>query len=241
MKTELHIIYSLINRLRDAEHNNDERLDERLLRGILRQYRGDALRKYYKNGQTINDEVMQTVTLVLPKLGPKKFRGKLPKIIRLDNHYGFYITKDEIEIPILSSENFSLAQYNHHSKFQPRAKTDGYFLVLYSGEYDACCVEENSRTHQLIVSLSADQTKPTEEYINVKVELRAVLDDPSEADNYDWENDPYPFPAEKTDELITQILVKEFGIMSKAKTDEVQNARQDNIRYHDNDDVTQTG
>lgn len=238
MQTEREIIYNILNTIRDAEHNNDERISERLLRGFLRVYRAESLRKYYKNGHTVDDEVFQKISISPVKKNLKEFEINIPKIIRFQHHYGMFLEKNDVPIPILASEEYYYSKKNYHGKHIPKAKTNGNLLTVYTGVYDKCCVAENSENHLLIQSFYEDLlsggSKPT-----INLDFYGVLHNPDDDPNYDWENSVFPFPSERLDELKTQILSKEFGVMIKAKRDEIQNSRSDNIRYHDNDDVTQ--
>ena len=67
--------------------------------------------------------------------------------------------------------------------------------------------------------------------------IRGVFVNPEDADDYDWENDPYPFPPERLDDFLTNIVRRKLGISQASKSDEVQNNREDSIRYHDNTSV----
>ena len=46
VETEKEIIYQILNTIRDAEHNQDERIGERLMRSFLKTYRGESMRKH---------------------------------------------------------------------------------------------------------------------------------------------------------------------------------------------------
>lgn len=245
MDTEKHIIYSLIETIRDSEHNNDETLHEELLRNFLYDHRGDSLRKYYKDGQTINDEVFQKQTLSLVKLPNNDFIVKLPKIIRFTNHYGFYFEKYGMVIPVISSENFNLNKRNPFNSKFAYAKTDGNNLVLRLPESLEGLDQASENYIVLKEFLESIYQQELFNYnfpleatdVVINVDFSAVLYNPTDCPDYDWEIDVFPFPAEKIPELKQQILVKEFGIMNQSKKDEVQNGRADQVRYHDNEEV----
>lgn len=233
MTTELSLVYSIIETLRESEYNNDEKLNERFVRSLIHQYRVDSLRKYSANGARFSDEVFQKKTLVLKQMNLLEYVVELPKIIRTNNDYGFYIEKNGIPIPINNSEAYRLYKKGF-SGFYPKAKTEQNTLTLFIGEENQC-TEENSELYLLMKFLK----EGIEEAGALEIDLRAVLFNPEDADNYDWENDIFPFPAERIEEMRTQLMVKEYGIMINAKKDEVANARADNIRYHDNTDINQ--
>jgi len=96
------------------------------------------------------------------------------------------------------------------------------------------CIKSNSLRAVLYNELKDESVLGT-----IKMDLYAILVDPSDGKDYDWTSSPYPFPGEKLDELKTTILRKEFQITANVKSDEVQNARVDNIRYHENTNLEQ--
>lgn len=236
METEKQIIYGIINTLRDAEFNNDERITERLMRTYLNTYRVDSLTKEFKNGYRASDEVFQTLELTLEQSG-NEFFTEIPKIIRFADLNGLYLEKMGIPIPLLDSENYFLSKKGYFSQHQPKAKTEQNKLTIYTGIYDSCCVSLNSDTY-IVIKAFKDEAALNQ---TINVNLKCILYNPSQDPSYDWETSIYPFPSERIRELKDQVLYKEFGVMSKAKRDEIQNARNDEIRYHDNDDVGVNG
>lgn len=234
MDTEIKLVYSIIETLRNNEYNNDERLGERFVRDLLNKYRSDSLRKYSANGVIVNDEVFQKKSLILTQISEFEFQADLPKIIRFAQYnYGFYIEKNYFPFPIVSSESY----YQYRKSFtgyQPRAKTEGNKLTLFIGQ-ESQFIESGSETGNIIKILKEEANASNQ----VSIDLRAVMFNPSDADNYNWETDIYPFPSERIEELTTQLIYKEYEIMSNAKTDEIGNQRADSVRYHDNTDINQ--
>lgn len=249
METERQIVYSILNTIRNHSHNIDEDITERLLRSHVLSYRADSIRKHYKNGHTIEDQVFQRVTL--PFLGTKKhpitkkinkeFTAALPKLIRMDNHYGLRLERLSIMIPVLDSELYSLTKKNSLNNKKVFAKTDTKFAQIYIGDFKSCASSESEVQILIndIIQEIQDQQNNNEEVLKLKFDLYAVLYNPSDDPSYDWENDIFPFPAERNPELKMQILKNEFGIIVdlRAKKDEVQNARPDNIRYHEEQNI----
>jgi hypothetical protein len=264
MTTEKEIVYYLMETLRDAEYNNDERVDERFLRSLLLKYRAESLRKHLKNGVHVSDDLFQIVSLNLTRNSENQYVSTYPKIIRFSESSSFYLTKKNYNIPILSSESFYLSKNNFHGKGQPRAKIEGYNIILEIGNIRHLSnLNPESESRVAVIAFIQDvindesnleiqngqfggrSSQYVENYIqnnsvSVQANLKAILHNPSEANNYDWENDIYPFPSERIPELTDQILGREFQFMKQAKRDEIQNARADEVRYHDNTDVSET-
>lgn len=251
MKTELEIVYDIINAVNAAEHNNDLPVTENLVRSMLRSYRADSIRKHYKDGHTVNDEAFQTKTIQVVLFTNNPFgyelKGALPQIIRFTNNYGMYLAYNEFELSIVDSTTYYNSKKNTFNQVRPFAKTDGNDLVFYSGLHNSPNLQPDSENYfltnlihdtiyqQKIDNVNNDTNLP----IVLNLQLKAVLVDPDQGDNYDWELSPFPFPAERVVELETQIKIKEFGIQKENKKDEVQNSRADQIRYHDNEQIDQ--
>lgn len=231
METEKKIIYSILNTIRAAEYNSDEPVTERLLRAYLSNYRADALRKHYENGINVSDEVFQTIIISLEeKSNNNFFTGILPKFIHLGEN-GYYLSKNLISIPIVNKEKFELFRNNNLEKPKVNSFINGNQITVYGGDYEKELTENNTLVFEIISEKYKNQNINNKK--NVEFEFSSVLQNPSDDPNYDWENDIYPFPAERIPELRYQILKNEFGIMAESKTDEIQNARKDNIRYHE--------
>ena len=77
---EIELIYSLLNVIRNAEHNNDESVHENLLRNFCRIHRAEILKKYYEGGITVNDEVFQMIPMTFTKVGANEFKATYPKV-----------------------------------------------------------------------------------------------------------------------------------------------------------------
>jgi hypothetical protein len=233
MKTEIEIVYSLLNTVRNAEHNNDEPTTERLMRNYINIYRLDCMRKYYKDGVIVNDEVFQKIPLELLGNVGIGFKNQIPKTVRFTKDYGFYLEKNGISIPIVTSEQFNLSKRNPFGKKLVQAKTEQNTLSIYPGIKDICLNGESENAiliDSILEELNEQQIQNSESKTKkITVDFFGVLVNPSDQPGYDWENDIYPFPAEKLEELTSQLLRKEFGIMAQAKSDEISNSRNDSI------------
>lgn len=242
--TEKELIYSILNVVRNSEHNNDEGVPERLLRHFASVHRADSMRKYYKDGQVVDDEVFQKIPITLQKVNDF-FVVKIPQVIRFINHYGFYIEKYGSSITIGTSQEFHLNKRNPFNSKFIQSKTEGndLFIRLPDSLEGLDQAEENYSVIKGFLDSIYQQelfnyNNPNEATpVVIELDFYAILQNPDDCPTYDWENDPYPFPAERLPELEQQILVREFGIMNQSKKDEIQNARADEVRYHDNEQV----
>lgn len=237
MKTELEAVYHVLNIARASEHNNDEPTTERLVRSFLQNHRADSLRKFYKDGHFVNDEVFQKISLFVTKSVNGEYQIQIPKAIRFDNHNGFYLEKNEVPIPIVSSQTYRLNKQNPFGRSFVFAKTEEQLLTINLADVSTIqnpdVLSENylfvkGIAYELLAQEVNNFNNPSNQVaLGLPVDYYAVLLDPSDCPNYDWETDNYPFPSEKLFELATQVLAKEFGIMTASKKDEVQNAKGD--------------
>lgn len=247
MTTELQIIYSILKTVRSAELNNDENVSERLLLSYIRKHRPDILRKHYNNGHTIGDEVFQTLPITLLKKSAKIFFCNLPKTVMFEHNYGVNISLFGIPFQIVTNEDFYLYQKNNKMNFFPIGTIVQNTLHFFIGNPDSTAYKTNSETHYAIKHIHDtiyqielnNYNNETQLPIQFDVDYKAVLVNPDEQPGYSFENSIFPFPAERLPELEQTILSKEFNIILSTKKDEIQNARQDYIRYHDNENIEQ--
>lgn len=224
MNTEKHIVYELLNIIRNHEHNNDEPVTERLMRAYLKTYRSDLIRKHYKDEMNIPDECLQITSLNLVRKNQSEFTGSLPKIIRLKNHAGFSVYINGAPVPVVDSEEYHLSKTNPLGKQNFFGKAEGSKLTV----FQPLTSRRLNADSVLLENIKVAETDRSE------FTLSCILTDPSDDPEYDWENDVYPFPSEKESELIVTILRQVFGISFQFKPDQVQNAASDNINYHEN-------
>lgn len=245
MKTELEAVYHILNVARAGEHNNDEPLTERLIRSFLQNHRADSLRKFYKDGHYVDDEVFQHLNIELSKNNQGQFQVKLPKAIRFEHHSGFYIEKNGFTIPIVSSQQYYFNKSNPHNKGFAFAKTEGQLLTLHIPKVIDILTPDVFSENYLFIKELNDYLASEEIYnfnnpntprlpLKINLDFHAILLDPSDDINYNWEKDSYPFPSERLFELATQVLAKEFGIMTASKKDPVQNAEGDENKNANN-------
>jgi hypothetical protein len=244
MKTELEAVYHILNVARAAEHNNDEPTTERLVRSMLQNHRADSLRKFYKDGHYVDDEVFQKIPIEVTKDSNGDFKVEIPKAIRFEHHAGFYLEKNEIPIPVITSQQYRLNKNNPFGKNFLFAKTEEQLLTLFVADVSTIQNPDIYSENYLFLKAIQDEILIAEIYnfnnpgsqlpTKLNLNYHAVLLNPSDDPNYDWEIDNYPFPSERLFELATQVLAKEFGIMTASKKDEVQNAKGDENKNSNN-------
>ena len=245
MENELQIIYSILQTVRGTELNNDETISERLIRAFILKHRPDILRKHYINGHVLNDEVFQIVPIILTKQTEILFKAQLPKVVHFDHSYGINIAFNGIVFGILSYEEFYLTIRNNKKNFFPLCYISQDQIYFYIGKKDSKAFSQSSETAYAINSFYtsiynqelSNYNNPIQAPVQLNLDLRAVLVNPDDQIGYSFESSIFPFPAERLPELEQTILAKEFNIILQTKKDEVQNARQDSIRYHDNENV----
>ncbi len=136
---------------------------------------------------------------------------------------------------------------NTFNQVFPFGKTDQSELIFYTGIHNSPNLNPESEIYfitnmihdHIFAQKIANANNNTNNPVTLNLQLKAILVDPDDGDFYNWETSPFPFPAERVNELETQIMTKEFGIITQTKKDEVQNSRGDSIRYHDNEQIDQ--
>lgn len=229
--TEKEIVYSIIETLNNYEYNNDNRLSERLIRNFVQTYRGEVLRKYFSEGNDSTDECLQRMSIKLKSTLTKNlFKVDTPQVLEFKLRQGFYLEKFGVSIPVVNQTVFSMSSDDE----LPLGKREGSVLYVKLADNINPCVSNISDKYIVFSQLKNESLKD-----EVEVDFVAILVNPSDSPSYNWLTDVYPFPGEKLDELKTLILRKEFGVASQIKPDEVQNARVDNVRYHENTNLEQ--
>lgn len=230
MKTELEIVYNILETVTAGHVTIDYPLNERLIRSYLREFRADSIRKNYLNGHTVPEFLFQDKYVELnPFLNTStpnshhlqeyyEYTFKMPKIIHLDHNYGAYFYFMGDQVSLYSDYEYNLNKKNFYNNTKPMCS---------------------------IVSSEKGKIYLPGSYANIvtghrikNITLRAILADPDEGSGYDWKSSQYPFPEERLPELTNSILSRKFGIILNAKPDEVINARKDEILYHENHNLS---
>lgn len=225
MTTEESIVYQLLNTIRAAELTNDEVITERRVRSLLRTHRAAVIWKAHNKGFTAVDEFFQEIALDLTKINQYEWTSPVPSIIRLDHNFGTkFLTKGFGNIPIVKEEEYYLSRTHLINKNLPMAKIEEQILTLRIPE-----VSPYVQVGTMIAQTAKDCLVRNQE----KVVMKVILDDPSEGLNYDWTKSKYPCPIELVQVIKENILRKEFSIILQTKSDQVPNAKNDTLRYHD--------
>lgn len=220
METEEQIVYQILDVVRAHEINIDEVITEREIRSYLRVHRASMLYSSTFKGHIIPEVCFQSLGEQILALSGSLYGLTLPNIVEFENYDGIELTfLDGRPISVMTKKSY----LNHikipHMKHLPVAFQQGNNWEVYPG-------------------ISSDDYPTLKEQIDAfildpKINGRAVLYNPEDLTTYDWTASPFPFPPEQVRTLKTAILFHEFKISLQQKPDQITNARQDNLRYHD--------
>lgn len=220
METEEEIVYSIIETAKKGNLSDDNRINERLVRGFLKIYRASAIAKASDMGVTISDECFQYLgNLKFDFVRSRQYQRQLPKMILLNNNFGVSFEVIGENIPLLNSEEFSLSLKSLLNGKLPKAKMIGNKATIYAGEYLIVNGRQKPLKNFAIEELQSQINLSQNAYINVDV--YGILDNPEHAPGYDWTTSPYPCPSELIEEIKTKILAKEFNLILNVKVDKV--------------------
>jgi len=226
--TEENILYQLLSSIRSSELINDEVIDEREIRSMMRVHRNELIYKYSNKGVDIQDICFQMLPIInLSVLNANEYIASLPNIVQLPHNLGTYLQTLEFgNIPILSSETYELSKRNLIDKYQPKATIQNQQLKVYINGVSPQAIANGTRVNSRNASIMTKQ-----------VQMRAVLDNPDDGYNYDWTTSQYPLPNEIVNELKVNLLKRDFNIILSSKSDQVPNMKNDTLRYHDQGQV----
>lgn len=220
METEELIVYSILEVVNKGIHSDDNKIDERIIRGLLKPYRASVLAKATLNGYLLSDECYQSLgALKYTRTTGRNFATKLPKTIRFQDNFGAYLRISGEDMGFVSSENFFLSSKNVISKKLPRAKIEGDLATIYIGESLVSGNITIPKRNLLLDFLNLNAKENNFE--NIYVETFAILDDPDLGFEYDWTKSSYPMPSELIEEMKTRLLSKEFNIILQTNPDNI--------------------
>lgn len=222
MRTEEEIIYAIHDIVRAGESNQDDPINERLMRSFLRIHRGKHLQRNFMRGEQLPDEVFQNLgTISFTLVGNEWISPVIPKIIRLSN-FGMIAEKDDYTVSVVESGEFRNCQYDRFNKYHPKLQFVNNKLSLYLGKEQQGSLEDASNTplnravRKLITETGSN---------SVNLNLRAVLVNPDDENGYDFTISPYPMPDELIEDLINSVTAREFNIFLKTRSDETGDLR----------------
>ena len=229
--TEESIVYQLLSSIRAGELANDEVITERRIRSFLRTHRANEIFKSFDKGAQISDQCFQKVNLDLVKAGKIEWESPVPPIIQLPNNFGIkFMTPGFTNIPVLLEEDYHLSKFNPVNKYLPIAKIENGILTLRVPDPSPYAMNSGRGSSILTACLSTNRA-------NAVISL--VLEDPDDGIGYDWTTSPYPLTPENIQNIKDNILRKEFQMILSTKADQVPNAKNDTLRYHDQGTVQQ--
>jgi hypothetical protein len=229
--TEESIVYQLLSAVRASELSNDEVITERRIRSYLRTHRANLISKSTLEGRLIGDDCFQSVPLSFSRLNKLEWISVVPSIIGLYDNFGMKLTSPGFEnITILSEEDYHLNKKNPVNKFLASAKVFNSVLTIRVPDPSPYAMNGGNSNKTMLSCLVNNKDK---------IMMSAVLDNPDDAIDYDWTKDAYPCPPELIQEIKNEVLKREFNIILSTKPDQVPNAKNDNLRYHDQGQVQQ--
>ena len=231
MTTELELIYTLHDIVRGGKMNQDDPINERLMRSFLSAHRGKLLYKFYKDGRYISDVAFQECTdLVFEPFSDCVYVcNNVPKIIRFKDNAGFIATKNGYVISVVNSEEFETSQHNKFNKHHPLIKYIGGKMYLYSGMVQNCVTGQetesvlNTTVNGFATELLANG--------NIKISLKAVLVNTDDGVGYDFTTSPYPLDDEIIEDMMNSTLSRDFNLFLRMKSDEVSDGRNNNADF----------
>ena len=236
MTTEEQLIYTIWDVIRAGEFNQDDNINDRLMRQFLQIHRAKILNVAYKKGSLIAEECFQNLGKIDFTLVSSEYvNTTLPKIIRLRNSYGLMMNKDALVIPVLNSLEFQNAQKDKFNKYHPKLKFINRKLTLYLGQEQNCeQIEDFSDTIlNSTVRKLLEEARSTGVYINGL----GILVNPDDEIAYDWTASPYPMPDELIETLINSVNAREFNIFLKMKSDETGDIRSNVAEYNKREEL----
>lgn len=224
MKTEADIIYTIWDIVRGGESNQDDPINERLMRAFLRIHRGKILNRAYNEGAEIPDEVFQYISTDFVKKQNHLVSGLLPKLIRFKNNSGVQVYLQNCSVSIVDSNSWSNSKYDRFNKYHPLIKFINNKMFLSTGQPQPNQLDDfsSSSLNSLVTSLKNLATEET-----IKGQIQAVLVDPDDSIGYDFTSTPYPLPDELIEELINSVNAREFNLFLRVKSDETSDLRND--------------
>jgi len=236
MVSERELIYTLWDTVRAGEFNQDDNINERLMRQYLSAHRGKILDQVSSKGALLPEEVFQSLgTINFSFTGGVYVSPQLPKIIRFRHNYGIACFKGPYIISIMNSEEFDNAKYDQFNKFHPRLKFINRKLTFDLGNTQVCNQIEDLSNSVLntAVRLLNEESKTN----SVKITGMGALVRTDDEVGYDWLSDPYPMPDELIEQLMNSVSARDFNIFLKMRSDETGDSQNTTEPYDPNREI----
>lgn len=226
MRTEVQIVYDLLNIVHGGRVSADDVISERLVRSFVRKHRASKVNMFFNSGASIADYMFQSLgNLEFKQKDEFEYSSIIPAVINFEKNFGIKISKERFSIPIVTSESYELSLSNPINRSSPKAKLDGQELTIFIGKLDSCNFLESS-LHNKVVKSFNEEAKEIDDESKIYALVRAVLYDPSQGLNYNWTRDAYPCPSEIIDQIETSVLARDFDLMIRQRPDQADNKSQ---------------
>ena len=223
MKTEEEVIYTLWDIVRSGSFNQDDPINERLMRQFLRQHRGKLLSTKFVEGEQLPEEVFQYLGELPMMYDPMKeefVTQTLPKLILMKSYSGIKANVYGYPLSVVGSEEFSHSRMDRFNSKQPMAKLVNNRLVVRNGltQEDMLSDFSGSSLNYAVNGLTQDAASGVS-----TVSVQAVLVNTDDEPGYDFTSSAYPLPDDLLEDLINSVKARDFNIFLRMKSDIVGN------------------
>lgn len=202
MQTEKQIAYTILNSFRGSHSDNNELLSLRQIRSWVNTERANILLNFTDTGRYISEENYQSLgEITFGRDSSNLYYAILPKIIYFNKRTGIKIR--------INGEIINMS-----TKYNDEVFKNDYFM-------DKCSRAFNVGT-KLYIRYFGDIVES-----EIKAEIDAVLFNPSDAPDYNWEEDVYPINGELLKAIKEQAKQSEQIILNPQLEDKVQDTIRD--------------
>lgn len=231
MVSERELIYTIWDSVRAGEFNQDDNINERLMRQYLSAHRGKIIDQISRQGALFPEEIFQDLGTISFSFAAGIYTSaQLPKMIRLDHNFGMAFFKGEYIVSVMNSEEYDNAKYDKFNKFHPRLKFINRKLTFNIGSTQVCSQIEDLSNSVLNTAVRTLSEEAKTNAVTI-TGIGALVNTDDEA-GYDWLTDPYPMPDEFMEQLMNSVSARDFNIFLRMKSDETSDARNSTEEYH---------
>ncbi len=226
MNREVDVIHAIWDVVRASESNQDDSINERLLRAFLRIHRGKHLNKVYQQGLELPDEVFQflgPITFTYNTNYKEFISTAIPKLISFKHNSGLSVDYNGYPISVASADSYVNASYDKFNKNHPILKLLNNRLVLKNGLIQPAQLVPftSSRLNATVTDISNSAVVDG----TISLDTQTVLVDTDDEPGYDWTKSNYPMPDDLIEDLINSVNAREFNLFLRMKSDETGDMR----------------